>query len=314
MDHSRVSAVITTYNYAEFIREAIESVLAQTLQPDEIVVIDDGSTDATPSIVAEYAARGVRYVRQENAGAAAARNRGLQEARGEFIAYLDADDIWLPGKLAAQVRFLRGRPDAVAVSGSYIWWHVRDNLRWQEVVRELDRERMARELTVSNVVGNPSMALIRRAALEQAGPFNTELHWGQDWEMFIRLARLGVIGMLPQPMIIYRWHDQSLSNDRRWERLATMQRISSTAIAQVEPAWWRPILRARSFSALEFDRARIAISEERPWYRRVWHAVRAFAAYPFEQPLVKGSHIVRAATGNARYVQVRSRLRRDEYA
>src|SRR5689334_1491177 len=96
--HPHVSAIITTYNYAQFIRGAIESVLQQTVCPAEIVVVDDGSTDNTAAIVARYAAAGVRYVYQENGGASAARNRGLRETQGELVAFLDGDDRWLPDK------------------------------------------------------------------------------------------------------------------------------------------------------------------------------------------------------------------------
>jgi glycosyltransferase involved in cell wall biosynthesis len=306
---SSVSAVITTFNYAAFIREALESVLSQTRLADEVVVIDDGSTDDTASIVREYGSRGVRYFRQENAGAGAARNRGIRETTGDLIAFLDADDIWLPDKLAAQVAFLEERPDAVAVSGSHIWWHVRDDVRWVIAAGQFTPERMRRELTVRNVVGNPSMMLFRRSALEQAGLFDPTLRWGQDWELCIRLARLGTIGMLPQPLIVYRWHEQSLSNDQRWRRLETIHAISRAAIADLQPAWQRPIFQARAFSSIEFDRARIALSEGRRWPQRVWHAALAFATYPFEQPLEKGALVVRSLVGTRRYVQTRDWVR-----
>src|SRR5690348_7331204 len=95
-----VSAIVTTYNYARFVPEAIESILQQTVRPDEIVVVDDGSSDNTAEVVARYAAAGVRYVYQANGGAGAARNRGLRETQGELVAFLDGDDRWLPEKLA----------------------------------------------------------------------------------------------------------------------------------------------------------------------------------------------------------------------
>ena len=114
---ARVSVVITTYNYERFVAAAIESVLRQTVRPDEIVVVDDGSTDATAAVVARYAARGVRYIRQANAGPGAARNRGIRETRGDLIAFLDADDRWLPDKLARQLAHLRRYPAAGLVTG-----------------------------------------------------------------------------------------------------------------------------------------------------------------------------------------------------
>ena len=98
-----VSAIITTYNYGRFIEGAIDSVLHQTRPPDEVVVVDDGSTDDTAAIVARYRSRGVRYIYQQNAGAGSARNRGIQATSGELVAFLDADDRWLPDKIALQL-------------------------------------------------------------------------------------------------------------------------------------------------------------------------------------------------------------------
>src|SRR5438094_1927496 len=98
-----VSAIITTYNYAQFIDGAIECALQQTRRPDEIVVVDDGSTDETAEIVARYSAEGVRYVYKENGGAGSARNRGIRETDGDLLAFLDADDRWALEKTDLQL-------------------------------------------------------------------------------------------------------------------------------------------------------------------------------------------------------------------
>src|SRR5512143_3730544 len=105
-----VSVVMPVYNGARYLRQALESALAQTYRPLEIVVVDDGSTDETPAILAEFGTR-IRALRQPNSGSAAARNAALDAARGELIAFLDADDLWLPQKLAVQVEYLREHPD-----------------------------------------------------------------------------------------------------------------------------------------------------------------------------------------------------------
>ena len=105
----RVSVVIPTYNCEQFLDRTIDSALRQTYQDFEIIVVDDGSTDGTQSLVAGYG-KAVRYVYQPNQGASAARNTALSQASGEFIAYLDADDLWLPEKLARQVEFLDAHP------------------------------------------------------------------------------------------------------------------------------------------------------------------------------------------------------------
>src|SRR5438045_7019632 len=118
----RISAVITTYNYERFVAGAIESVLKQTHTPDEIVVADDGSTDATAAVVESYASRGVRYVCQEHKGTSAIRNLGIRESHGDLVAFLDADDRWLPDKLARQLDHLRRYPTAGLVTGNA--WNV----------------------------------------------------------------------------------------------------------------------------------------------------------------------------------------------
>src|SRR4051794_13197703 len=113
-----VSVVVPTYNQPRLLSETLDGVLAQTFADFEVVVVDDGSTDDTPAVLARYAGRDgrVRVVRQPNAGIGAARNRGLDEARGRYVAPLDHDDLWMPGKLAAQVAFMQAHPACVGVS------------------------------------------------------------------------------------------------------------------------------------------------------------------------------------------------------
>lgn len=303
----RVSAIITTFNYAPFIAEALESVLSQSRVPDEIVVVDDGSTDGTREIVASYADRGVRYVYQENAGAGASRNRGLLETSGELVAFLDADDTWLPGKTDRQAEYLASNPDAVLVSGHRIWWDVARSSRRMEVIPELDPSTMRRELCIHNVVGNPSMVLVRRAALDGVGAFDEDLRWGQDWDMFIRLASVGRVGVVPEPVIIYRWHKGGLSHERRWERLSVIHQISRSAIDGFRPAWRRPLLRARSWSEIEFDRSRIMMKRGASRRVQLWHAVRALLAYPPSRGMEKAKLVARIIVGERAYQSIRTR-------
>lgn len=112
-----ISAIITGYNYARFLPAAIESVLAQTRVPEEIIVVDDGSTDNTAEVVGRYADRGVRYIFRQNGGVSAARNTGIRASKGDLIAFLDGDDRWLPEKTALQLAHFERYPSAGIVTG-----------------------------------------------------------------------------------------------------------------------------------------------------------------------------------------------------
>jgi glycosyltransferase involved in cell wall biosynthesis len=301
MSAPRISVIITAYDSAAFIGEAIESVLAQTRPADEIVAVDDGSTDDTARVIQSYAARGVRYVYQPNQGPGAARNRGLRETSGEWVAFLDGDDLWLPEKTAHQADYLTRHPEVALVSGHKVWWDVNRNARWIKKYGLPPRADLAREIVIHNFVGNPSMTLIRRAALDEIGYFDTTLRWGQDRELWIRLIAQARIGFLDEPVIIYRWHPGSLSHQREWERLNSFFEISRRAIRNFQPVWWRPILLARAHSFFEFIRAGHSIQRQLPRYQQLSHAAQALLAYPLENTAAKVKMVTRVLIGETMY-------------
>lgn len=131
----KVSVVIPTYNRGYIVREAIESVLAQTFGDFEVIVVDDGSADDTAEKIAAIRDSRVRYIRQSNAGVSAARNRGVAEARGEIISFLDSDDLWKPEKLTHEVRFLEEHPEVPAVFGD-IEVRFRDGVAIESLARQ----------------------------------------------------------------------------------------------------------------------------------------------------------------------------------
>ncbi|MBK7801068.1 MAG: glycosyltransferase [Chloracidobacterium sp.] len=206
----KVSVVIPTYNYGRFIAEAIGGALGQTLEPVEIIVVDDGSTDDTEKVVREFGNR-VRYIRQENAGVCAARNRGVAESSGEYIAFLDADDIWLPEKLEKQIaKFAEdkeiglvhcGMREFDSETGETIRLHldggegsVADNLLlWKEPV----------------IVGPGGTVVVTREAFEKSGGFDTEMKVGEDWDFCYRVAREFRVGFVPEALVDYRSHSAS---------------------------------------------------------------------------------------------------------
>ena len=198
-----ISTVIPCYNAAPFLRETIDSVLNQTSPPQEIIVVDDGSTDGSGAIAASYGPQ-VRVIRQENQGESVARNRGMDEAQSEWIALLDADDRWLPQKLQRQRAALSaGCADVVCVySDLYLFGSVARR-PWSLPPWPEESERRVRMLT--NPWIQPGTALIRRSAGQQVR-FPEGISHGEDQVFWMRLFRHGTVIHIPEPLIEYRKH------------------------------------------------------------------------------------------------------------
>jgi glycosyltransferase involved in cell wall biosynthesis len=202
-----VSVIIPTYNYGRFLTEAISSALEQTHPPLEIIVIDDGSTDDTADVAERFSAQ-VTYIRQENAGVSAARNRGVAESSGELIAFLDADDIWEPTKLEKQVA--KFCTDA-AVGLVHCEMRIFDSGTGETVGMDLGgvEEGAAESLLLweyptVNVSG--SVIVVDRRAFEEVKGFDTKIKCGEDWDFCYRVARKFKVGFVPEPLVNYRSH------------------------------------------------------------------------------------------------------------
>ncbi len=293
----RVSAIITAYNGGPFIRDAIESILAQTCSVDEVVVIDDGSTDDTAAIVEGYAEKGVRLVRQQNRGLPEARNRGIQETTGELIAFLDCDDIWLPEKTELQMGFLADHPDIGLATGLTSWWEPQTGRRglWKPNLPGSNGTR--RQLVVHNAVGNASTVMIRRRVLEDVGLFDPNQIWAEDWEMWRRVAERWKVGSVDRPLIIYRSTSNSLTQQKRWSRVDAYYQFATSGIAQFRPAYWRPVLFLQAWSLREFGRAGCALVEGMPRWKYLWHSTMALVSYPFQLANEKAKYFARAVVG-----------------
>jgi glycosyltransferase involved in cell wall biosynthesis len=196
-----ISVVMPVHNHARFISRAVESVWAQDRSDVEVLIVDDGSTDDPETVVNALSRDGdVRFFQQENAGAASARNRGIAEASGEWIAFLDADDVWLPGKLAAQF-------DAMEKGGADFSF-TDSRLRFENgEERELpcpvlDRPLMHQLLT-GNLFGTPTV-VVRRRCFEIVGLFDEQLRTGEDWDMWLRLASAFTHVWVQQPLSLVR--------------------------------------------------------------------------------------------------------------
>ena len=202
-----ISCIVPVYNGERYLRETIDSIFAQTYCPLEILVADDGSTDGTPAIVAGFGDR-VRYLRQDNQGPAAARNLGIRATTGDFIAFLDADDLWHPEKLERQMARFQARPElCYCVTYSQNFWV-------PEMTAEAERYRDHRiSRPMPGFVTGTLVA--RRGMFESVGLFNAELGHGDSTQWFLRAAEHGaVMELLPDVLTRRRLHSENRSRIR----------------------------------------------------------------------------------------------------
>ena len=202
-----VSVIIPTYNYGRFIAEALRSVLVQTHPPSEIIVIDDGSTDDTGEVVAPFGEQ-VKYIRQENAGVCAARNRGVAESKGELVAFLDADDIWEPTKLEKQVaKFAADSRIGLVHCGMREF----DDETGETIRVHLDggEDGVAENLLLWEgpvIVGPGGTVMVSRKAFDEVGGFDELMKVGEDWDLCYRIARRYKVGFVGEALVNYRSH------------------------------------------------------------------------------------------------------------
>jgi glycosyltransferase involved in cell wall biosynthesis len=207
----KVSVVIPAYNRADLIGETLDSVLAQTFRDFEIVVVDDGSTDGTPAVLARYTDHNVRVIRQENQGEGAARNTGIGAARGDYIALVDSDDLWVPVKLERQMTVLNQRPNLMWVySDAFVF----DSNTGKRLFSFSERGcqyagDVARELLLRDFIASPT-PVIHRSVFQELGMFNYD-HRDSDWDMWLRIAAKYPVGLVPEALAGYRLHSGSIS-------------------------------------------------------------------------------------------------------
>jgi len=211
-DNLMFSVVIPAYNCARYLAQALESVFSQTEPAGEIIIVDDGSTDNTKEVAASFAGR-IKYIYQENAGPAAARNRGVEDAKGEWIAFLDGDDAWLPWRISVAAKLIANNPGAVLFCG-----------RWVDIsadpqppcASDLNKIRVLslRELAESNPVGT-STVIMRRDIFMRLGGFDPVFRGLEDYDLWMRAAKDHLLVYADIPLSRYRFILGSLSMDGR---------------------------------------------------------------------------------------------------
>lgn len=213
-----ISVVIPTYNYAIYLPRAIESVLVQTYEHFELIIVDDGSTDNTAAVMEAYKSRypdRIHYIYQKNGGPNAARNKGIDSAQGEFVALLDADDEWFPDKLAKQISFALENTNVGMIGCGFRW--VKDDGtiicdgRGESPPPRCD---LIRYLKIRNFnFGGSSGVLIKKECFRVVGKFDESLKGSEDRDMWLRIANQFEIMNLPDILVVIHYHDTNCHTD-----------------------------------------------------------------------------------------------------
>ena len=275
-DAPAVSVVMTVFNTEDYVAEAVESVLRQTFGDFEFIIVDDGSTDRSPAILREYAGRDrrIRLVSRPNTGIVRAANEGIGLARGKYLARMDSDDVSLPRRFEVQVGYLDAHPECVLVAsrvtvvdpyGSPVL----------ESGQKLSHEEIEAELLTSNggwAIVQPS-AMMRTDAVRAVGGYRGRHNVSEDQDLFLRLAEVGRVANLPEPLLLYRRHYRSVMHTQWRQREEVKEQIVREAYARrgkpMPADWafddWKPTplaeqLRAWGWAALK--RGNVAVARK----------------------------------------------------
>jgi glycosyltransferase involved in cell wall biosynthesis len=280
-----ISVIIPTYNYARYLREAVDSALGQTYAPIEVIVIDDGSTDATPEVLASYGDR-IRVIRQKNQGVAVARNAGIASARGKYLAFLDSDDIWYPRKLELQIARFDADPSLGLVHCGMETFDGEGNTVhvWRSGLEGCVASDMLR--FDSQLVMTGSNIVVPKQVAQEIGGFDSRLPPSEDWDFCYRIATRYSIGFVAEVLVRYRMHGSGIHMN-----IAKMEKASLLALKK---AFGSDDPVVQSLRNLSYGRLHRMLAgsyfETRQFSRSVFHVVQSlrhdprnagyFAAWP----------------------------------
>lgn len=274
----KVSVIIPTYNSMRYLTETVESVLRQTYQDFELIIVDDGSSDRTVQWVSELVDPRVKVISQQNQGVCVARNTGIADAQGEYIAFLDHDDLWQPTKLEKQVRCLDENP---AVGLVHTWMVLVDEYgKSTGRVMTSNAEGDAwKQLIEQNTVASSSV-MVRRCCLETVGVFSPsrELYTVEDWDLWIRIAARYSFAMIKEPLLSWRQHANNGS--KNWRLMEQAYRlVIEKAFDAVPPELLH--LKDRSYGHANLCLAwRVLQSSDKDYNRAIQFRQKALSYYP----------------------------------
>ena len=245
MNDPLVSVVIPAYNMERFICDAVDSALSQTYKNIEVIVIDDGSKDRTKEILKKYAPN-IRYIFKENAGLSAARNTGIKYAKGEYVAFLDADDRWLSQKIEKQIKAFNESDSIGLISCGVRMINESGDILAVDKKEEIysNKNKFIEKLYLSNFVSGGSQAVVKRSCFEKVGFFDENIQSSEDWDMWLRIAEQFDIRFVKEVLVEALVRTASLSSASNAEKMITsdmyvikktFERVSAAKIIFVKP-------------------------------------------------------------------------------
>lgn len=236
-----VSVIIPVYNRQEWISEAVDSVLSQDYETFELIVVDDGSTDSTPEVLSSYGSR-IRLISKANSGVSSARNLGAAFARGRFLAFLDSDDYWLPGKIEAQAEFFRNNPEIRICQTEEIW--IRRGVRVNPGLRHKKRAGMIFRESLELCLISPSAVMMERSLFEQHGGFDESLAACEDYDLWLKITCSEPVGLVNTPLMVKRGgHPDQLSGQPGLDRYRIKSIAAIIASGRLSPSQQRAAAR-----------------------------------------------------------------------
>ena len=209
------SIIIPAYNAIKYLPDTLESVLKQTFTDFEILIINDGSSDNVVEWFTNITDPGIKLISQSNQGVSAARNTGIAEAKGEYIAFLDADDLWSPTKLEKQLQCFANNPSLGLVHTAMTLVDEKGNSLGRTFTSNVEGD--ALKLLLENNTIVTSSVIVRRNCLTTVGEFNINLNSSEDWELWVRIASRYPIGLIKEPLVFYRQHPENTT--KNWQML-----------------------------------------------------------------------------------------------
>ena len=247
----KVSIIIPTYNQAEYLKEAIESVLNQTYKNIEIIIVDDGSTDNTLEVVASFDNK-IVYIQQRNKGASSARNTGIKEASGEYVAFLDSDDMWIKNKLEKQIEFIKNDPE-IGLLGTGCYEMINMGKMIYKKIFPAKNEILQKDLIKYNPFIQSSV-IVEKDVFNDIDLYDEKFKESEDYDLWLRIAQKYKVANLPEALVTKRYYEKGLSKNKDSKQLYFALKAKKNAIKrkQYPKSYYFYILKSWIFMKMPF--------------------------------------------------------------